>query len=286
MDDEPLSDMALAVFEEQADATIRRAEINGVWYFSVVDVVSVLTDSTAPRQYWMDTKKRMRVSDSWKETSENLLQLPLLAADGKPRLTDCANTETLLRIIQSIPSPKAEPIKQWLAKVGADNLEAERRPVRMPAPPSASPIAAAWVTSRPADDDLLGWAEFLERMALVYRQQASLEARVRYVETASRGHESRLDAVELRLDAVEQSQKQVPELLDLLRPEQLSPLHQTMLSRWVNDLAHLTGWHITMIYQDLVADFAYHSFSDAGESDWQRIADWFQARLEAARKRR
>jgi hypothetical protein len=286
MDNDSLSDMALAVFEEQADATIRRAEIDGVWYFSVVDVVAVLTDSTAPRQYWMDTKKRMRVSDGWKETSENLLQLPLLAADGKPRLTDCAGTETLLRIIQSIPSPKAEPVKLWLARVGTSHLEAERGPVEMPTPAPASPIASAWVTGRPADGDLLGWAEFLERMALVYRQQASLESRVRYVETASQGYERRLDTLELRLDAVEQSQQQLPELFDLLRPDQLSEMHQTMVRRWVNDLAHLTGWHISMIYQDLVADFRYQSFTDAKESDWQRITDWFQTRLETARKRR
>ena len=228
----------------------------------------------------------MRTSEGWQELSENILKLPLVAADGKARPTDCANTEVLLRIIQSIPSPKAEPVKLWLARVGATHLEAERRSVDMPAPTPAAPMAAAWTTNRPADDDLLGWAEFLERMALVYRQQASLESRMRYVETASQGHESRLDALEVRLDAVEQSQKQLPELFDLLQPEQLSPLHQTMLSRWVNDLAHLTGWHINMIYQDLVADFNYHHFSDAKESDWQHIADWFQARLETARRRR
>jgi hypothetical protein len=156
----------------------------------------------------------------------------------------------------------------------------------MPAPAHVSPIAQAWVTDRPADDDLLGWAEFLERMALVYRQQASLESRVHYVETTSQGHERRLDNVELRLEALERAQATLPELFDLLKPDQLSQAHQTMVRRWVNDLAHLTGWHINMIFQDLVADFAYQSFSDAKESDWQRIQDWFQARLQAARKRR
>jgi hypothetical protein len=285
MDKEGISsDMALAVLEEQADATIRRAEINGAWYFSVVDVIAILTDSAAPSQYWTDMKRRMRASEGWNELQANCLKLPLDAADGKQRLTDTADVETMLRIIQSIPSPKAEPIKQWLARVGATHLETERRPVQMPAP--ASPIAAAWVTGRPADDDLLSWAEFLERMALVYRQQASLESRVRYIETASQGHESRLDALEIRLDVIEQSQQQLPELFDLLRPDQLSEMHQTLVRRWVNDLAHLTGWHISMIYQDLIADFNYHSFTDAKESDWQRIADWFQARLETARKRR
>jgi hypothetical protein len=71
-----------------------------------------------------------------------------------------------------------------------------------------------------------------------------------------------------------------------LKPEQLSAVHQTMVRRWVNDLAHMTGWHITMIFQDLVADFAYHSFGDVRESDWARIQDWFQTRLEEAKERR
>ena len=154
----------------------------------------------------------------------------------------------------------------------------------MPAP--TTPIAQAWATDRPADGDLLGWAEFLERMTIVYRQQASLESRVRYMETAIQGQERRLDSIELRLEALEKAQSTLPELLDLSKPEQLSQVHQTMVSRWVNDLAHLTGWHITMIFQDLVADFAYHSFSDAREADWQRIQDWFQVRLAEARKRR
>jgi hypothetical protein len=285
MDDDEMivSDMALAVLEEQADATIRRVEIDGVWYFSIVDVIAVLTDSPAPSQYWGDTRRRMRTSEGWKELSENILKLPLVAADGKARPTDCTNTETLLRIIQSIPSPKAEPVKMWLAKIGAQRLETAEQ-VTMPAP--TTPIAQAWTTERPADGDLLGWAEFLERMAIVYRQQASLESRVRYVETAVQEQERRLDSIEIRLDQLEQAQSTLPELLDLLRPDQLSPLHQTMVRRWVNDLTHLTGWHITMIFQDLVADFAYHSFGDAKESDWARIQDWFQARLDAARKRR
>jgi hypothetical protein len=123
-------------------------------------------------------------------------------------------------------------------------------------------------------------------MAIVYREQASLESRVRYIETAIQEQERQLDRIELRLDHVEKAQSTLPELLDLLKPEQLSPIHQTLVSRWVDDLAHLTGWHISMIYQDLVAEFPYHTFSDAREADWQRIADWFQERLELAKKRR
>jgi hypothetical protein len=282
-EDEISSDMALAVLEEQADATIRRAEIDGVWYFSVTDVIAILTDTDRPRKYWSDLKVSMSHKEGWSELSGNIGQLKLQAADGKYYKTDAADVQTLLRIIQSIPSPKAEPIKRWLAKVGAQHLEMRER-VTVPAP--TTPIAEAWATDRPADGDLLGWAEFLERLAIIYRQQASLDSRVRYVETAVQGQERRLDSIGLRLDQLEQAQSTLPELLDLLKPELLNPLHQTMVRRWVNDLAHLTGWHITMIFQDLVADFAYHSFSDAKESDWARIEAWFGDRLEAARKRR
>jgi hypothetical protein len=281
---EPLSDMALVVLEEQADETIRRAEIDGVWYFSVVDVIAILTESPNPGTYWRVLKKRLKDEGSEVVTKCNGLKFP--AADGKYYKTDAADLETMLRIIQSVPSPKAEPIKLWLARVGSRHLGTVTRPVEIPVPAPTTPIAQAWTTDRPADGDLLGWAEFLERMAIVYRQQASLESRVRYVETAAQSVERRLDSIELRLDQVEKAQATLPELLDLLKPEQLSQVHQTMVRRWVNDLARLTGWHITMIFQDLVADFAYHSFGDAKESDWARIQDWFQTRLDEAKKRR
>jgi hypothetical protein len=282
---EHLSEMALAVFEEQADATIRRAEIDGVWYFSIVDVIAILTDSPTPRVYWGVLKARLK-DEGASQMFTACKHLKLTAADGKQRTTDAADLETMLRIIQSVPSPKAEPIKLWLARIGSRHLEAANRPVEIPVPAPTTPIAQAWTTDRPADGDLLGWAEFLERMAIVYRQQASLEARVRYMETAGQQQERRLDSIELRLDQLEKAQSTLPELLDLLKPEQLSPVHQTMVRRWVNDLAHLTGWHINMIFQDLAADFAYHSFGDAREADWQRIYDWFQVRLDQARKRR
>jgi hypothetical protein len=263
----------------QADATIRRAEVDGVWYFSVVDVIGILTDSPSPAAYWRKLKQRLLQDEGASQTVTKCHTLKMTAADGKEQATDAADLETMLRIIQSVPSPKAEPIKLWLARVGSQHLETATRPVEIAVPAPTTPIAQAWTNDRPADGDLLGWAEFLERMAIVYRQQASLESRVRYVETAAQ-------SVERRLDELEKAQSTLPELLDLLKPEQLSPLHQTMVRRWVNDLARLTGWHITMIFQDLVADFAYHSFGDAKESDWLRIQDWFQTRLEAARKRR
>ena len=90
------------------------------WYFAVVDVIAVLTDSTDPKDYWYRMKKREKVSGF--ELSTICRQLKLAAADGKKYATDCANKQGLLRIIQSIPSSKAEPFKQWLAQVGAERI--------------------------------------------------------------------------------------------------------------------------------------------------------------------
>lgn len=96
------------------------------WYFSIVDVIAVLTESPNPQTYWRVLKKRLK--DEGNETVTNCNGLKMRAADGKMRLTDVADTEQLLRIIQSVPSPKAEPFKMWLAKVGADRLDQMQDP--------------------------------------------------------------------------------------------------------------------------------------------------------------
>lgn len=96
------------------------------WYFSVVDVVAVLTESPNPQTYWRVLKKRLK--DEGNETVTNCNGLKMPAADGKMRLTDVADTEQLLRIIQSVPSPKAELFKTWLAKVGAERLDQMQDP--------------------------------------------------------------------------------------------------------------------------------------------------------------
>ena len=90
------------------------------WYFSINDVIQVLTDSPNPRKYWSVLKTRLKKEGS--ELATNCSQLKMEAADGKMRMTDVADTETLLRLIQSIPSPKAEPFKIWLAKVGYERI--------------------------------------------------------------------------------------------------------------------------------------------------------------------
>ncbi|RKY40206.1 MAG: phage antirepressor protein [Candidatus Makaraimicrobium thalassicum] len=111
------SEDALVVFQGKQ---IRRTWHDNQWYFSVVDVISVLTDSPTPRQYWGKVKdrafKKLELSPVW-------VQLKLQSPDGKYYRTDCANTESLFRIIQSIPSKKAEPFKRWLAKVGYERVQ-------------------------------------------------------------------------------------------------------------------------------------------------------------------
>ncbi len=123
-----MEENALAVFENY---NIRRYydKQTEKWYFSVIDVVGALTDSVNPRDYWFKMKIRVKSEDGF-ELSTICRQLKMKAADGKMRETDSANVEGLLRIIQSIPSPKAEPFKQWLAKVGYERLQDMSDPAR------------------------------------------------------------------------------------------------------------------------------------------------------------
>lgn len=110
----------IKLFEEKKVRTHWDTE-KEVWYFSVIDVIEILTDSPRPRKYWNALKTKLKAEGN--ETSQKLGQLKMEAEDGKMRETDVADTETLLRIIQSIPSPKAEPFKQWLAKVGYERMK-------------------------------------------------------------------------------------------------------------------------------------------------------------------
>jgi hypothetical protein len=114
---------ALVVFQ---DRKIRRIWHNEEWYFSIIDVVSVLTESSVPKRYWSDLKTKL--SEEGFEAYDKIVQLKLTAEDGKLRETDCANTESLFRLIQSIPSPKAEPFKLWLAQVGYERVQEIENP--------------------------------------------------------------------------------------------------------------------------------------------------------------
>ncbi len=102
--------------------TVRKIMNNGEWWFSIIDVVYVLTDSQRPRKYWNDLKKKLK-TEGYAELSEKIGQLKVQSSDGKYYETDCANTETMFRIIQSIPSKKVEPLKRWLAKVGKERID-------------------------------------------------------------------------------------------------------------------------------------------------------------------
>ena len=97
------------------------------WYFSVIDIIETLTGSNNPRRYWSDLKRKL-TKEGFNQLYEIIVQLKLEASDGKKYTTDCADTEGLLRIIQSIPSPKAEPFKIWLAKVGYERIEETEDP--------------------------------------------------------------------------------------------------------------------------------------------------------------
>ena len=116
----------IKLFEEKKVRSVWNEE-EQQWYFSVIDVVEVLTESVNPRDYWFKMKKRVHSEDGI-ELSTICRQFKMIAQDGKNRETDCANVKSLLRIIQSIPSPKAEPFKQWLAQVGYERMQEIENP--------------------------------------------------------------------------------------------------------------------------------------------------------------
>ena len=113
-------------------AIFRKREIRKIihkdeWWFSVIDIVEALTGTNRGRKYWSDLKKKL-IEEGYSEVSEKIGQLKMIAPDGKLRLTDCANTETMFRIVQSIPSPKAEPFKRWLALAGYERIQEIENP--------------------------------------------------------------------------------------------------------------------------------------------------------------
>lgn len=120
----PINSTKISLFKGKQ---IRKTLHQGEWFFSVIDVVETLTDSVNPRDYWFRMKDRVKGEDGF-ELSTICRQLKLVAPDGKMRETDCADTEGMFRIIQSIPSPKAEPFKRWLAKVGFERVQEIENP--------------------------------------------------------------------------------------------------------------------------------------------------------------
>lgn len=109
----------LVLFENNK---IRRQMYNGEWYYSIIDIIEILTNSSRPRKYWDDLKKKLE-TEGFSKLSENIGQLKMVAKDGKLRQTDCANRETIFRLIQSIPSPNAEPFKLWFARLAEERIQ-------------------------------------------------------------------------------------------------------------------------------------------------------------------
>jgi DNA-damage-inducible protein D len=139
----------IKLFEEQQIRSVWNEE-QQKWYFSIIDVIAVLTNSPRSRKYWNALKTKLQQEGS--ELSQKLGQLKLPAEDGKMRMTDVADTEQLLRLIQSIPSPKAEPFKQWLAQVGAERIaeieDPELAQARIRATYKAKGYSDAWIEKR------------------------------------------------------------------------------------------------------------------------------------------
>ena len=109
----------IAVFKGRQ---IRKTIHDNEWWFSIIDIIEALTGNERPRKYWNDLKKKL-INEGYPEVSEKIGQLKIPASDGKNYLTEVVNTENAFRIIQSIPSPKAEPFKRWLAKVGYERIQ-------------------------------------------------------------------------------------------------------------------------------------------------------------------
>lgn len=139
----------IKLFEEKHVRSVYN-EQDEKWYFSVIDVIQVLTDSTVPKRYWSDLKKKLSKEGS--QAYDKIVHLKMTAEDGKNRVTDTADTETMLRLIQSIPSPKAEPFKQWLALVGAERIAEIENPelaqARIRATYKAKGYSDAWIEKR------------------------------------------------------------------------------------------------------------------------------------------
>ena len=173
------NDGNLAIFDdEQAEERIRRVWHDSRWLYSVIDVIGFLTDSSRPRKYWSDLKSKLQAEGA--ELSAKIGQLKMASADGKHRLTDAADEVTILRIVQSVPSPKAEPFKRWLAKVGSERLNALNDPAltadQMRKDYQRLGYSAAWITERLKNAAIRNelTAEWRERGADERREYASL----------------------------------------------------------------------------------------------------------------
>lgn len=282
------SPTALAVIEEQADATIRRQIHDGWMFFSVIDVIAVLTDSTYPNRYWSDLKRKL-LAEGATQPYEKIVRLKLTAPDGRQRLTDAADAETLLRIIQSVPSPKAEPVKQWLARVGATELQRADEASR-PLDPAEASTALAALPEPPPGAPALEFARYYRALADLYQRVADYQQRLVTVDAQLAEHDAKIAELEDRVESTEALTRQVlPDILERLAelgPQTLTPEHQATVKAMVGRLHDVAGYSFAAIYGDLNAAFHVGKYSDIPDAQWPRIAEWLQHRIDAASRHR
>ena len=225
--------------------------------------------------------KRRMSDEGAAETYTNCVQLKMRSPDGKQRQTDAADVETLLRIIQSIPSPKAEPVKRWLAKIGAQRLDA----VTQPAAPTSLASEKRALTQPDEMAPALEWAEYYERLAALYRRQAAYEARLRVVDAMLVQHEADINELHARMESADEVLRLVPEILERLGPETLTPEHQRTLQNAVKRLHEVGGYTFATIYTELGEHFHVAKYDQIADARWEEVAEWFRVRIAAAEKR-
>jgi hypothetical protein len=250
-------------------------------FFSVIDIVGMLTDAPKPRQYWYDMKRRIE-DEGFREVSAKCRQLKMRSTDNKQRETPAADAETLLRIIQSIPSPKAEPVKRWLARVGAERLDTVPRPID--ATQASTEVAAV---PKPAKDaPAVLWAKYYEQLAELYYRQAAYEEQLRVIDATLTEHSEQLGELHSRIESLEAGQRLLPDILERLGPQTLSPEHQATVKAMAGRLHEVAGYSFATIYGDLNAAFHVGRYSDIPDAHWDEVAVWFQTRIDATEKHR
>ncbi len=188
----------------------------------------------------------------------------------------------MLRIIQSVPSPKAEPVKQWLARVGAKRLDEATRP--LDAAQVSTDVAA--IAKPSPEAPALAWADYYEQLAVLYRHQAAYEAQLAYVDARLDEQQGQIGELHSRLEGMEEVTRLVPEILERLGPQMLTPEHQATVKHMAKRLNEVSGISYATIYSDLNAAFHVGKYSDILDARWTEVTAWFTTRIEAAERRR
>jgi hypothetical protein len=188
----------------------------------------------------------------------------------------------MLRICQSVPSPKAEPVKQWLARVGAKRLDEATRP--LDAAQASTDVAAV---AKPAPEaPALAWAEYHEQLAVLYRRQAVYEARLAFVDARLDEQQEQIGELHGRLEGMEEVTRLVPEILERLGPQTLTPEHQATVKHMAKRLNEVSSISYATIYSDLNVAFHVGRYSEISDARWTEVAGWFTTRIDAAERRR